>query len=146
MWKRMKRVVSSRVDAILERNNDGITPDRLYRLKLEELEANLAKSRHAVMEAQSHVRSLEESLTKADKDIADTDARIREAVALENDSLAKERIYHLQNHQLRRSAIVVQLEESRQMLAKVQEVHEQAKMVTERRKVEAEIEFGVFRK
>ena len=142
----MKRVVSSRVDSILERNNDGITPDRLYRLRLEELEASLTKSRHAVMEAQSHVRSLEESLIKADKDIADTDAKIREAVALENDSLAKERIYHLQNHQLRRSGIVVQLEEARQMLAKVQEVHEQAKMITERRKVEAEIEFGVFRK
>jgi phage shock protein A len=146
MWKRMKRAVSSRVDAILDKNGDGITPDRLYRLRVEELEANLTKSRHAVMQAQAHVRSLEESLIKADKDIAETDAKIREAVALENDSLAKERIYHLQNHQLRRSGITVQLDEARQILAKVQDAHEQAKLVTERRKVEAEIEFGVFRK
>ena len=142
----MKRVVTSRVDALMEKSDSNITPDRLYRLKLDQLDAKLAESRHAVMEAQGHVRSLEESLIKADKDIAETDARIREAVALGDDSLAKERIYHLQNHQLRRTGISLQLDEARQMLSRVQEVHEQAKLVTERQKVEAEIEYGVFRK
>ena len=142
----MKRVVGSRVSALLEKKDDIITPDRLYRLRLDELDSRLTNSRHSVMEAQQIVRSLEESLLKADKDIAETDARIRDAVAAGDDSLAKERIHHLQNYKLRRDGISTHLEEARNTLAKAQEVHEQAKIVIERQKVEAEIEYGVFRK
>jgi len=145
MWNRMKRAVRSRVDSLVDGNED-INPEKLYRLKVEELDRRLTKSRHAVMEAQQHVRSLEESLVKADVDIAEADARIREAVSKGDDALARERIHHLQNYKLRRDGIANQLEQSRQMLADAQEVHEQAKLLIERKKIEAEVEYGVFRK
>jgi len=141
----MKRAVKSRVDSMIDRD-DGITPEKLFRLKVEELDGRLTKSRHAVMEAQQHVSSLEESLVKADIDIAEADERIRDAVRKGDDSLARERIQHLQNFKLRRDGIAMQLEQSREMLQHAQEVHEQAKLVVERKKVEAEIEYGVFRK
>ncbi|HZS47905.1 MAG TPA: PspA/IM30 family protein [Blastocatellia bacterium] len=141
----MKRAVRSRVDSLVDGNED-INPEKLYRLKVEELDRRLTKSRHAVMEAQQHVRSLEESLVKADVDIAEADARIREAVSKGDDALARERIHHLQNYKLRRDGIANQLEQSRQMLADAQEVHEQAKLLIERKKIEAEVEYGVFRK
>jgi|SRR5579884_1352748 len=145
MWNRMKRAVRSRVDSLVDGNED-INPEKLYRLKVEELDRRLTKSRHAVMEAQQHVRSLEESLVKADVDIAEADARIREAVSKGDDALARERIHHLQNYKLRRDGIANQLEQSRQMLSDAQEVHEQAKLLIERKKIEAEVEYGVFRK
>lgn len=143
MWDRVKRVARSRLEALTDKS---ITPEQLFRQRVEELDSKVAQANHTVLEAQRQVRELEGTLSKAEADVADWDDKIRAAVKAADDELARERIRYLQSLRLRRDGIIAQLELARAHLQKAQELREQVKLAVERQKVEAEIEFGVYRR